>query len=214
MTTPRLQFDGWIAGIGTASGVRIVIGHWPSSPFGPVSDVMIESPGGHRLLLASTTRLATFVATTYRFDQVRVAPVGVVRDGVSWTVQAESLALRLTVGRRPPLGWALRAVPPGLAGRPGWVGLLDVPARTLLPGVRTRGSAGSGRREWYGARDLCRITAATTQWAGRDLGGLADVTPPVRFGFGSVPRVPAVVRVTTTIEVSPRDRLLGTYSGC
>lgn len=83
MTTPRLQFDGWIAGIGTASGVRIVIGHWPSSPFGPVSDVMIESPGGHRLLLASATRLATFVATTYRFDQVRVRLWSVSRTCVS-----------------------------------------------------------------------------------------------------------------------------------
>jgi hypothetical protein len=31
------------------------------------------------------------------------------------------------------------------------------------------------------------------------LGALADVDPPVRFGFGSTPRFPALVRVTTTV---------------
>ncbi|MGW4006247.1 hypothetical protein ACWEGM_31365, partial [Streptomyces nigra] len=36
---------------------------------------------------------------------------------------------------------------------------------------------------------------------GRDLGALAPVEPPVRFGFGSVPRRPAVTRVTTTVEL-------------
>ena len=36
---------------------------------------------------------------------------------------------------------------------------------------------------------------------GRDLGALAPVEPPVRFGFGSVPRRPAVTRVRTTVEL-------------
>ena len=71
----RLRFSGWIAGLGTASGTRLVIGHWPISPFGPVSDVMVESAGGHRLLLAATPELAEFVAATYRFDSVDVVPV-------------------------------------------------------------------------------------------------------------------------------------------
>src|SRR2546423_15496332 len=75
MNAIRLRFDGWIAGLGTTSGTRVVLGHWPRSPFGAVSDVMLETPDGHRLLLASTRELADFVAATYVFDEVRVGPV-------------------------------------------------------------------------------------------------------------------------------------------
>ncbi|MBI0381305.1 hypothetical protein JBE27_34865 [Streptomyces albiflaviniger] len=38
----RLRFDGWIAGMGTSSGTRVVLGHWERSPFGPFSDVMLD----------------------------------------------------------------------------------------------------------------------------------------------------------------------------
>ena len=199
----RLTFDGWIAGLGTASGTRLVLGHWPRSPFGPVSDVMLEHPGGHRVLLAPDAELAAFVAATYAFDEVRIVPVTVER---SWTVAAGPLELRFTVGRRGPLGWLLRAVPPGIARNPNWVGLLDGPARLALRGVRTRGSAGNGRREWYGAQDLHPITAAAASWDGRDLGALTDVEPPVRFGFGSTPRSPSLARITTTVDVPDAGR--------
>ncbi|MGW7198157.1 hypothetical protein [Streptomyces chryseus] len=195
----RLRFDGWIAGIGTASGTRVVLGHWPRSPFGPFSDVMIERPDGERLLLAPDRRVATFVADTYGFDAVRVLPVTVEVRGASWTVEAGPLDLRFTVGRRGPVGLLLRAVPRPLAAGPAWAALIDLPAR-LLPGVRTRGSAGGGRREWYGARDLLPVTSARATFGGTGLGPLAPVDPPVRFGFGSVPRRPCLVRVTTTVE--------------
>jgi hypothetical protein len=36
--------------------------------------------------------------------------------------------------------------------------------------------------------------------AGQDLGAIADVWPPVRFGFSSTPRTPSIVAVTTTIR--------------
>jgi hypothetical protein len=200
----RLRFDGWIAGFGTASGTRIVLGHWPVSPFGPVSDVMLESAAGHRLLIAATAELADFVAATYTFDEVTVAPVDVRREPERWSLRAGPLQAGFALGRRGALGMALRSVPRGLAGRPAWVAACDAPARLLLPGVRTRGSAGNGRREWYGARDLRPIESAQARLAGEDLGALAPVTPPVRFGFGSVPARPAVVRLTTTVEVPPR----------
>ncbi|MFD5102797.1 hypothetical protein [Streptomyces albidochromogenes] len=195
----RLRFDGWIAGIGTASGTRVVLGHWPRSPFGPFSDVMIERPDGERLLLAPDRHVAAFVAGTYGFDAVRVLPVTVEVRGASWTVEAGPLDLRFTVGRRGPVGLLLRAVPRPLAARPSWAALVDIPAR-LLPGVRTRGSAGGGRREWYGAQDLLPVTTAGATFEGAGLGPLAPVAPPVRFGFGSVPRRPCLVRVTTTVE--------------
>ncbi|MFJ5212527.1 hypothetical protein [Streptomyces nigra] len=197
----RLRFDGWIAGLGTTSGVRIVVGHWPRSPFGPFSDVMLERADGERLLLAPTPETADFIGATYAFDTVRVVPVEVTVAGRVWTVAAEPLRLRFTTGGRSTLGHLLRAVPGALAGRPAWSDLTDRPARLLMPGVRTRGSAGGGRREWYGARDLRPVTSLSATFEGRDLGALAPVEPPVRFGFGSVPRRPAVTRVTTTVEL-------------
>lgn len=197
----RLRFDGWIAGLGTTSGVRIVVGHWPRSPFGPFSDVMLERADGERLLLAPTSETADFIGATYAFDTVRVVPVEVTVAGRVWTVAAEPLRLRFTTGGRSTLGHLLRAVPGALAGRPAWSALTDRPARLLMPGVRTRGSAGGGRREWYGARDLRPVTSLSATFEGRDLGALAPVEPPVRFGFGSVPRRPAVTRVTTTVEL-------------
>ncbi|GAB7046926.1 hypothetical protein [Catenuloplanes indicus] len=195
----RWRFDGWIAGLGTTSGTRIVLGHWPRSPLGPFSDVMAERPDGHRLLLAPSGEVAAFVGATYRFDEVRTVPVRVT-TGVEWRVDAGPLRLSFRPGRRGPLGLLLRLVPPPLARTPAWIAAIDHPARLVLPGVRTRGSAGNGRREWYGAQDLRPITRARATWAGTDLGGLADVTPPVRFGFGSVPSRPALVRVTTTVS--------------
>ncbi|GHE09432.1 hypothetical protein [Klenkia taihuensis] len=196
----RVRYDGWILGTGTTSGTRLVVGHWPRSPLGPVSDVMVERPDGHRVLLAQTAELAEFVAGTYTFDEVQVVPVTVGRAGDQWVVHAGPLALRVTVGRRPALGWLLRTVPSPLARTPAWVGLLDPVAR--LAGVRTRGTAGNGRTEWYGVQDLHLLRAVSATWDGADLGGLARVDPPVRFGFGSVPPTPSVVRVTTTIGSS------------
>lgn len=195
----RQRFEGWIAGVGTGSGTRLVLGHWERSPFGAFSDVMAESPDGRRTLLAPTPPVAAYVAATYRFEDVRVVPVRVSVAGPLWRVTAGPLRLEFTAGRRTPLGVLLRAVPVRLARWPAWSALLDGPAR-LLPGVRTRGSAGGGRREWYGAHDLRRITAARAAWEDRELGPLAPVEPPVAFGFGSTPRRPALVRVTTTVE--------------
>ncbi|MFF9133005.1 hypothetical protein [Streptomyces sp. NPDC014806] len=195
----RLRFDGWIAGLGTSSGTRIVLGHWPRSPFGPFSDVMIERPDGRRLLLAPTRRVADFVAATYRFDTVCVVPVDVRVTGAAWAVTAGPLRLRFTAGRPGPLGLLLAAVPGPLVRSAAWARVTDPLARLVLRGVRTRGSAMPGRREWYGARGLRRITALSASFEGGDLGAPAPVDPPVRFGFGSVPRRPALTRVVTTV---------------
>jgi hypothetical protein len=199
--TTRVQFDGWILGLGTRTGTRVVLGHWPRSPLGPVSDVMVERPDGHRVLLAPAAAVAEFVAATYTFDEVRLVPVTVDRpDDRTWTVAAGPLALRVRTGSRPPLGRLLHAVPARLARTPAWVRLLDLPAR-LTTGLRTTGSAGNGRTEWYGVQDLHRVTAVEAAWEGEPLGALAPVRPPVTFGFGSVPPEPSVVRVTTTVQL-------------
>ncbi|MFE0331765.1 hypothetical protein ACFW08_34130 [Streptomyces sp. NPDC058960] len=196
----RLRFDGWIAGIGTSSGMRVVLGHWVRSPFGPFTDVMIERKDGHRVLLAPSEQTARFVAGTYLFDEVRVVPVGVEAGRGQCTVAAPPLDLRFVTGRRGPMGLLLGAVPGPLAARPSWAVLVAPAARALL-GVRTHGSAGGGRYEWYGAKDLRPVIEVRAVYDGEDLGSLAPVEPPVRFGFGSTPRRPCLVSVTTTVAV-------------
>jgi hypothetical protein len=194
------RFDGWIAGLGTAAGLRVVVGYWSRSPLGAFTDVMVEQPDGHRVLLAPSGEVAEFVAATYVFDEVRVAPVHAEADGARWRVDAAPLGLAFTVGARTPLGLLLRAVPMPLATSPRWITAIDVVARRLLPGVRPTGSAGGGRREYYAALDLHGLTAASTTWDGADQGVLAPVAPAVRFGFGSTPRTPSLTRVVTLVQ--------------
>ncbi len=200
----RDRFSGWIAGLGTASGHRVVVGHWPRSPYGVVTDVMAEDQAGHRTLYAPTPELAAFLSAAYRFDDVQVAPCRARRSGRRWTVQAGPLELSFTTGRRTLVGWLLRAVPAALARATWWVGLLDLPARWLLPGVHTRGRTRDGRRQWYGAHDLHSVITVDATLSGRDLGTLRAVRPPVSFGFGSVPAQPSLVHLTTTIEAAHR----------
>lgn len=194
------RFAGEIVGFGTASGHRVVVGRWPSSPYGSFADVMHEAPDGTRTLLAPTTQVADFVEGTYAFDEVRVGPVVAARTDGALHVEAGDLVADVAVGSRAPLGWLLRAVPVPLARARWWCTLIDPIARVALDGVRTRGTAGNGRHEWYGATDQHRLTGVRATLAGEDLGALADVWPPVRFGFSSTPRTPSLVAVTTTIR--------------
>lgn len=194
-----LRFHGRIAGFGTGSGVRLVVGMWPKSPLGSFADVMVETAEGHRMLLAPSQAVADFVGTTYQFDEVRLVPVTYSKQGRAITVSAGPLEAHFTIGGISPLGRLLRLVPKGLATRPGWLRLIDPAARVLVPGARTAGSAGQGRREYYGVTSARAITGLTARWQGDDLGGLARLHPPVTFGFGSAPAAPHIVEVTTTI---------------
>ena len=195
----RERFTGQIAGVGSTSGVRVVVGRWDSSPWGAFADVMIEDATGHRVLLAPDERTRDFVVATYTFDEVVLEPVGVTGDG-EWRVSTPSLDLQLRIGGRTALGRLLGAVPPQLATSPAWCAAVDPLARVVLRGVRTRGTAGQGRREWYGATSVHEVTALTGSWRAVALGALAPVDPPCRFGFSSTPRRPSVTSVVTTVE--------------
>lgn len=196
----RNQFRGRIAGVGTESGLRAVVGHWPSSPLGAFSDVMLETAAGRRVLLAPDDAVADFVAGTYSFDEVRTEPVAVTVAGGRWLVRSPSLSLDLTVGGRTWWGQLLRVVPAGLAETPAWCTLTDPVARLVLRGVRTRGVAREGRREWYGATDAHAVRSLSGSFEGSDVGGLRPVDPPCRFGFSSTPRRPSVTTVVTTVD--------------
>ncbi|MDQ6657294.1 MAG: hypothetical protein M3Z00_03510 [Actinomycetota bacterium] len=194
------RFYGSIAGLGSTSGVRVVVGRWHRSPLGAFADVMLEQPDGHRVLIAPNERVAEFVADTYLFDETRLAPVSISDPTVDgWRVVADELQLQFTIGPRPPLGLLLRLVPKTLAASPVWNRLIDPVASRVLPGVRTRGTARSGRHEYYGAYDQRRIDSAYGQWHGSSLGSLAPVLPAVRFGFSSTPATPSVTSVITTV---------------
>ncbi|WP_166135021.1 hypothetical protein [Nocardioides ochotonae] len=199
----RRRFVGRIAGVGTTGGTRIVVGHWHDTPMGAFSDAMVETATGHRVLLAPRPEVADFIAATYSFDEVRVEAFTVEVTGAGtgsrWQVRSPSLELDLAVGGPTLLGRLLALVPRRLATAPAWCALTDPVARVLLRGVRTRGSAGGGRREYYGATGVRRILSASGTWQGADLGALAPVDPSPRFGFSSTPRRPAVTDVVTTV---------------
>ncbi|WP_258802826.1 hypothetical protein [Pseudarthrobacter sp. NS4] len=195
----RWIFDGHIAGIGTSSGLRTVVGVWQDSPFGSFADVMLQQPSGHRLLLAPTQEAADFIASTYRFDEVQVLHVSAALDAQQLTVDAGPLAIRAGVGARTLLGSALRAVPRRLAVHPRWLGAVSPLAALTAPGARTFGTAGNGRLEYYGLSDLHHVTSAVVTWQGADAGTLSPILPPVTFGFSSVPPRPSLARVRTMV---------------
>lgn len=196
----RSPFVGAIAGVGTASGTRVVVGRWTTSPLGPFADVMVEQADGHRLLLAPSDQVAEFVRLTYTFDEIVRTPVLVEATRDRWRIDTDPLQLDVWIGGRPLLGQLLRAVPRSVAVAPWWAHVTDPIARLLLPGVRTRGSAGHGRREWYAATDLRRITGASGTWRDEPMGELRPLEPPVRFGFSSAPRCPSLTNVVTTVD--------------
>jgi hypothetical protein len=196
----RNQFRGDIVGIGSGSGVRIVLGRWRSSPLGTFADAMVETAAGERILLAPSPEVAEFVEATYSFDSVRIEDLCVEETpGRSWSVRSPSLVLEVSFGARTFLGRLLRLVPARVAESPGWCTVTDVVARVVLRGVRTRGTAGGGRREWYGATDHHGVTGLSGSFDGADLAELRPVLPSPRFGFSSTPATPSITRVVTTV---------------
>ncbi|WP_325788611.1 hypothetical protein [Arthrobacter koreensis] len=200
------RFRGYIAGLGTASGTRLVVGHWPDSPFGPFTDVMVENRFGSRLLLAPSEPVARYVSSTYSFDAVDVVPVSAYLADGRLSVDGGPLRLTAVLGPVTLLGRLLEAVPAPLAVHPLWLQAVNPLARLIVRGVRTAGTTGD-RLEFYGVRSIRRLASAQGFWNGEDLGPLAPVSPPVRFGFSSVPARPQILAVTTTITArNPAQR--------
>lgn len=193
------SFTGHIAGLGTSSGVRIVVGAWDESPFGPFADVMVEDTSGHRTLVAARQSVADFVASTYAFDEVRIEPVSVER-GKEWSVHTRSLQLRFTPGHRLWVAPLLGLVPSPVRRSATWARACNPVAGRVMPGVRTYASAGNGRAEWYAASDIRRLVDARATWEGEELGELGPVEPPVRFGVASAAATPTLTALTSYVR--------------
>ena len=196
----RDRFTGQIAGVGSSSGVRVVVGRWTASPFGEFADVMVADRDGTRLLLAPSEEVARYVSDTYDFDHVITGPVEVAGDARRWLVKAPQLELAITLGARTGTGRLLHALPRALATSPAFATVTDPVARVVMRGVHTRGTTKGGRHEYYGATDLQAVVSLTGTWRGRPLGHLAPVKPEPRFGFGSTPRRPSVTTLVTTVR--------------
>lgn len=205
----RIRFRGQIAGVGTTSGTRVVVGRWLDSPLGAFADAMVERFDGHRLLLAPSADVARFVAATYEFDEIRIEAFSAQAVGArAWQVRSPSLELDLTFGRTTALGVLLRVVPRRIAEAPWWCAATDAIARVVLDGVRTKGET-CDRREWYGATGNRRVIGVSGSLDGEDLGAYARVVPAPRFGFSSTPARPSVTDVVTTIELAADVPLAG-----
>lgn len=200
------RYDGHILGFATADGRRVVVGRWLRSPWPPFADVMTQDASGRRTLLAPTRAVADEIGATYAFDEVVVTPVAVACEAAArrWRVTAGPLVADVTVGARTGIGLLLAALPRPLARSRHFAAAVDPVARLLVPGVRTRGSAGADRREWYGAVGQWRVTEVGAAWDGVPCGDLLPTVPPVGFGFSSVPERPSVTALRTTIAGAAR----------
>jgi hypothetical protein len=179
--------------------VRVVIGSWARSPFGAFADAMVEHADGRRVLIAPNDAVAALVGDVYAFDEVVVADVHVERTPDRLRFAGAALSADVGIGRRDGLGRVLRCVPRPIARSVTWATIIDPFARVAMRGVRTRGRTPGGR-ETYGATDRHRLTAVEATLDGAALGPLADVHPPVHFGFSSAPRRPSIVATTTSIR--------------
>ncbi len=210
----RDVFRGRILGVGSTSGTRIVVGVWDTSPFGAFADAMVATSTGRRILVAPTEQVASYVSATYSFDEVRIEDVVCRVAPNAVAVQSNSLHLNVEVGGPTALGRLLRLIPAALSRSTTFATLCDPVARVVLRGVRTRGTAGNGRTEFYAASDL-RSVVSLSGWFGDgnlgdgnlghvnlghvNLGDLAEVWPEPGFGFSSTPRTPGLTTLTTTV---------------
>jgi hypothetical protein len=191
------RFYGNIVGVGSSEGVRAVLGLWDQGPFGTFADAMVETKGGHRILLAPSAAVAKFVSAVYYFDEIRLEDIRWQRSPHSIQFRSNSLNLSLALGPRTPLGYLLRTQPSILLGTRTWAKISNLFAP--LCGVRTYGRAQLGSTEWYAARDQYTVNRVSGTWQGTDWGDLAPVYPPVKFGFSSTPKRPGITQVISTI---------------
>lgn len=195
----RYELTGTISNVAFSSGHRFVVGHWKSSPVGPLNDVMWAQPDGTRILLVDRHEAGAFITAIYHFDAVTITQISWASHDSVINVVAGDVRLVLRLGRRWPIPLAaLRRVP---LVRP----VEQAAARALL-GVRTYGVSPTGVREWYRADRYQPIRSADGWIRDHHLGRLVPFHAPARFGFSEPPRRPAVVGVRPRLD-DPHDRI-------
>lgn len=196
--TARHGMRGVIAASGFASGDRIVLGHWSSTPIGAFSDVMWTAPDGTRTLLSPDERSESFITAVYAFDRSEVVPLHAEGDARAVRVVAGPVALEVRAAA------ARLLLPPW---RPAWfTRFVEGPVARMTMGVSTYGESPTGVREWYRADAYRPAVAARASIDGHDLGTMAPLDPPLGVGFSDPPRRPSIVAVRPLLE-DPSGRL-------
>ena len=157
-------------------------------------DLMWAAPDGTRRLVAPDPEVAGLVSSVYRFEEVLVAPLRL-GAGPRWLdLEAPTLglSLRLRAGRGVTVPLPR---PAGLTRR------LEAPLARWLLGVHTWGSSTTGVEQWYQVRSFRWVTEGVAALAGRDLGELSPLEPPVSFGFSEPPRRPSMVGVRSLLRL-------------
>ncbi|MGF1597696.1 MAG: hypothetical protein ACFCVK_12330 [Acidimicrobiales bacterium] len=188
-TTP-LVVRGTISSTQLAGDHRIVVGRWPTSPIGPLVDVMWRAPDGERRLLVDSEEGAALITSIYEFDDVRIGPLRVEGDDRHTRVRTDGLELDVTGGRRRP-------VP---VRRPlAFTCLVEAPIARALMGVEVHGLSPRGALEWYQTTGWRWIDHGRAAIDGVDVGAPRPFTGPVGVGFSEPPARPSIVSVRVTI---------------
>lgn len=182
---------GTISSAAFGSGHRFVVGHWPTSPIGPLCDVMWTDPDDRRTLVVGSNAGAEFIGSIYEFDDVSIEPLRVSADGRTTTVSAARFRLGLVGGRL----WPVPLRRPLTVTR--WV---EAPLARTLMGVETYGTSPTGAREWYQTRGWRWVASGNAHVDGIDLGEPRRFERPVGVGFSEPPSRPSIVAVRVTIE--------------
>ena len=196
--TGRVVVQGTISSAAFDDGHRFVVGNWPTSPIGPMHDVMWATPDQRRILLAPDTAVADFIADIYDFDEVRTETFGVVGDSRNTAVRHERLQLSLGGGRSIPILPARRPL--------ALTRLVEHPIARRLLGVETYGVSPTGAVEWYQATSLSWVRAGSARLDGRALGSPTQLVDPMRVGFSEPPTRPSIVSVKVTIDLPSPDQ--------
>jgi hypothetical protein len=150
---------------------------------------MWARPGGERVLVAATEDVAAFVSAVYRFDDTVVDPA--FRATITGrTLRVEAPGSQLAWTAEGGRGW-----PVPIAGPPWVTRRLAGPVARRAMGVNTYGVSPTGVREWYRASWYRPVLRSAASIAAEDLGALAPLDPPVRFGFSEPPKRPSMVSV-------------------
>jgi len=154
---------------------------------------MWADPAGRRRLLAPSPEVADYIASVYFFDEVAVTAMTVTlaENSLDLYVAQADLDIHLDLGRGLP--WA--------PDRPLWfTEHIEAPIARRCLGVQVTGVSPTGVRQWYQATGIRRVTGGWAALGDCDLGAIAGVDPPVRFGFSEPPRWPSSVKIKTTLS--------------
>ena len=183
-------FEGRITSSGFDTGDRIVVGSWKLSPFGEFSDIMWAKPDGQRVLIAPSKEIADYISAMYSFDKILIQEISTIENDRTLTLNCESMKLNFSwsKGLRIPIKRSLL-----------FIATVELFIARIFFSTKTHGITRNGRKEWYAIDRLSKLKSAQAQIADQDLGQMAPIEAPCKFGFSEAPKKPSSCEVRTHI---------------